>query len=206
MKQILALTLMLALTIFSANAQSTTKKLTKANVTGYVKDSESGEALVRATIQVMTADSAKMIAGGVTNTMGGFTLKGVQEGSYVVKVTYLGYHNFNRAITIKNGETIHNVGTILLTPNSILLQEAEVVGKLPQMEVKEDTIVFNADAFKVPEGSVLEDLIKKLPGAQVDNDGSITINGKKVNKILVGGKEFFGNDKEMSINTGAYAW
>ena len=192
---------MLMLAVFTASAQTSSngKKQSKANVTGFVKDSESGEAMVRATIQVMSQDTTTMVAGGVTNTMGGYTLKNVVEGNYIVKISYLGYHNFFRAITIKNGETIHNVGTALLIPNTVLIEGAEVVGKLPQMEVKEDTIVFNADAFKVPEGSVLEDLVKKLPGAQVDSNGDITINGKKITKILVGGKEFFGNDKSMSM-------
>ena len=201
MKQIFAFTLILALSLFTANAQTSTKpkKVTKANVTGFVKDAETGEALVRATVQIMTTDTASMVTGITTNNMGGYTIKNVEEGNYIVKISYLGYRNFYRAATVKNGATILNVGTALLYPNSILLESAVVTGKLPQMEVKEDTIVFNADAFKVPEGSVLEDLIKKLPGAQVDNDGSITINGKKVNKILVGGKEFFGNDKEMSM-------
>ena len=67
------------------------------------------------------------------------------------------------------------------------------------MEVREDTLIFNADAFKVPEGSVLEDLVKKLPGAEVDNDGTIKINGKTIQRILVNGKEFFSNDKDMAM-------
>ncbi|MCQ2076222.1 MAG: outer membrane beta-barrel protein [Bacteroidaceae bacterium] len=202
MKRLFTFTMLCMLALITVNAQtnpSTGKKLTKANVTGFVKDSEDGEALVRATIQIMTPDTAHLAFGGVTNNMGGYTIKNVTEGDYVVKISYLGYHDFYRAITVKNKATIHNVGTVLLTPNSIMLADAVVTGKLPQMEVKEDTIVFNADAFKTPEGSVLEDLIKKLPGAQVDNNGDITINGKKISKILVGGKEFFGNDKQMSM-------
>ncbi len=203
MKRILTFALMAILASITITAQTTrtttSTKKTKANVTGFIKDSENADVLVRATIQVMTEDTTKMVAGGVTNTLGGFTIKSIEEGTYVVKVSYLGYHNFFRKITIKNGETIHNVGTVLLIPNSVLLQAAVVTGELPQMEVKEDTIIFNADAFKVPEGSVLEDLVKKLPGAEVDSDGSIRINGKTINKILVNGKEFFSNDKDMAM-------
>lgn len=195
-----ALVAMLAsITITAQTTRTTSTKKTKANVTGFIKDSENAEVLVRATIQVMTEDTTKMVAGGVTNTMGGFTIKSVEEGTYIVKVSYLGYHNFFRKVTIKNGETIHNVGTVLLTPNSVLLTAAVVTGELPQMEVKEDTIIFNADAFKVPEGSVLEDLVKKLPGAEVDNEGGIKINGKTISKILVNGKEFFSNDRNMAM-------
>lgn len=181
------------------NAGTSTTKKTKANVTGFIKDSETADVLVRAAVQVMTEDTTKMVAGGVSNTMGGYTIKSVEEGTYIVKITYLGYHNFYRKITIKNGETIHNVGTVLLIPNSIQLGVAVVEGTIPQMEVKEDTIIFNADAFKVPEGSVLEDLVKKLPGAEVDSEGNIKINGKTINKILVNGKEFFSNDRNMAL-------
>lgn len=214
MKRILTFVLVAVLTSLTITAQnnrgnagnaaattttSAAKKTTKANVTGYVKDSEDAEALVRATIQVMKTDSTTMVAGGVTNTLGGYTIKGVAEGTYVLKISYLGYHTFYRTITIKNGETIHNVGTALLTSNSIMLETAVVTGAMPQMEVHEDTIIFNADAFKVPEGSVLEDLVKKLPGAEVSEDGTIKINGKTVSKILVEGKEFFSNDRNMAM-------
>ena len=203
MKRLLSIALLvvfagLTVSVYAQTATKTTKK-TKANVTGFVKDSEDGEALVRATIQVMTEDTTKMVAGGVTNTLGGYTLKNVEEGTYIVKISYLGYHNFTRKITIKNGETIHNVGTTLLIPNTIIIEGAVVEAALPQMEVREDTIIFNADAFKVPEGSVLEDLVKKLPGAEVDNDGTIKINGKTIQRILVNGKEFFSNDKDMAM-------
>lgn len=205
MKRFLTFTLLALFAIVTISAQNsnsgskTNTKKSKANVTGYVKDSEDASALVRATIQIMSPDTSRMITGGVTNTLGGYTIKNVEEGSYVVKVSYIGYHNFFRAITIKNGETIHNVGTVLLTPTSVLLETAVVKGQLPQMEVKEDTIIFNADAFKVPEGSVLEDLIKKLPGAEVSSDGTIKINGKTISKILVEGKEFFSSDKDIAM-------
>ena len=160
MKKLLSIALLVVFAGLTVSAQTDTKttKKTKANVTGFVKDSEEGEALVRATIQIMTEDTTKMVAGGVTNTLGGYTIKNVEEGTYIVKISYLGYHNFTRKITVRNGETIHNVGTTLLIPNTILIEGAVVTAALPQMEVREDTIIFNADAFKVPEGSVLEDL------------------------------------------------
>jgi len=205
MKKLLTIALMVVFAGLTISAQTTqtnqekTTKKTKANVTGFVKDSEEAEALVRATIQIMSEDTTKMIAGGVTNTLGGYTIKNVEEGTYIIKISYLGYHNFTRKITVRNQETIHNVGTTLLIPNSIVIEGATVTAALPQMEVKEDTLIFNADAFKVPEGSVLEDLVKKLPGAEVDSDGTIKINGKTISRILVNGKEFFSNDKEMAM-------
>lgn len=171
----------------------------KVAVSGFVKDSESADALMRATVQIMDKDTAKMVLGTVTNNIGGYTVKNVNPGTYVVKISYIGYHNFFRKIEIPEGKTTFNVGTTMLVPSSVMLQTAVVTAALQQVEVKEDTILFNADAFKTPEGSVLEELIKKIPGATVDSDGKITINGKTVTKILVKGKEFFNNDTQMAM-------
>lgn len=172
----------------------------KVAVSGFVKDSETTEAMLRATVQVMSPDTTKMIAGTVTNNIGGYTVKNIPApGSYVVKISYIGYHDFYKPIQLREKQTTHNVGTSMLIPSTIMLQTAVVTGVLQQSEVKEDTVLFNADAFKIPEGSALEELIKKIPGAEVDDNGAITVNGKKVRKILVKGKEFFNNDTQMAM-------
>jgi len=171
----------------------------RAQVSGRVLDSEEGEALAYATVQIMKADSTSMVTGGTTNGRGAFVLKNVPVGSYVVKISYIGYHNFFRPLTVREGQLEAQVGTVLLTPSSVMLQAAVVEGQVRQIEMRDDTLMFNANAFKVPEGSVLEDLIKKLPGVEVSEDGTIRVNGKTVSKILVGGKEFFGNDKSMAM-------
>ena len=171
----------------------------RAQVSGRVLDSEEGEALAYATVQIMKADSTSMVTGGTTNGRGAFAIKNVPVGHYIVKISYIGYHNFFRPLTVKEGQLEAQVGTVLLTPSSVMLQAAVVEGQVRQIEMKDDTLMFNANAFKVPEGSVLEDLIKKLPGVEVSEDGTIKVNGKTVSKILVGGKEFFGNDKSMAM-------
>lgn len=171
----------------------------KTTITGRVLDSESGEALSYCTVQILKEDTTSMITGGVTNLNGYYNIKNVNAGNYVMKVSYIGYHNFFRKLEVKQGAKEVNGGTIILTPNSVQLQEAVITGTLKEVEVKEDTLIFNADAFKVPEGSVLEELIRKLPGAEVSDDGTIKINGKTVSKILVEGKEFFSNDKSLAM-------
>lgn len=168
---------------------------------GKVVDSENGEALLRSTVIIMTADTTRMVAGGTTNESGTFNIKNIKDGTYVVKISYIGYHNFFRTITVNHATSSGNqaIGTVMLVPNSIELKQAIVTAQMKEVEVKEDTIIFNADAFKVPEGSVLEELIRKLPGAEVADDGTIKINGKTVKKIMVDGKEFFGNDQNMAM-------
>ena len=182
----------LVLTSVATHAQTTLK--------GKVIDSENGEELIATTVMVMSPDTARMITGTSTSKDGTFSIKNVKDGNYIMKISYGGYHNFFRPITVNKKANKGNqaIGTILLIPNTILLNQAVVTGTMKEVEVKEDTLIFNADAFKVPEGSVLEELIKKLPGVTVE-DGVVKVNGKTVNKILVGGKEFFGNDRNMSM-------
>lgn len=186
-------TLLLFIVACTAGFAQTTLK-------GKVLDSENGEPLISSTVMVMTADTAKMVTGGVTSTDGSFSIKNVKDGAYVVKVSYMGYHNFFRAITTNSKTSaIQTVGTVMLVPSSIELKQAVVTAQIPEVEVKDDTLMFNADAFKVPEGSVLEDLVKKLPGVEIDENGAIKVNGKQVKKIMVDGKEFFGNDQNMAM-------
>ena len=178
------------------------KKAAETGVTinGRVLDSEEGDPLQSCTVILTKSDTTGMVTGGITNTSGNWSLKNVPDGQYVVKISFVGYHTFYRALQVeKKTASTQNLGTVLLTPSNIMLNSAVVTGQLKEVEVKEDTIIFNAAAFKVPEGSVLEDLIKKLPGAEVAEDGTVKINGKTVSKILVEGKEFFGNDRNMSM-------
>ncbi len=188
---------LLLLLLFCATAQmATAQTLLK----GKVVDSENGEALLRSTVLVMTPDTARMVTGGTTANDGSFNLKNVKDGTYLLKISYVGYHNFYRTINVKSAENKGTmaIGTVMLVPNTVELKQAVVTAQMKEVEVKEDTLIFNADAFKVPEGSVLEELIKKLPGVTIE-DGIIKVNGKTVKKILVGGKEFFGNDQNMSM-------
>ena len=188
--------------LFSTTAFAQKKKAAETGVTisGRVLDSENGDPLQSCTVILTKSDTTGMVTGNVSNGNGNWTLKNVPDGQYVVKISFIGYHTFFRALKVeKQTAATQNLGTVLLTPSSIELKGAVVTGVLKEVEVKEDTIIFNADAFKVPEGSVLEELIRKLPGAEVADDGTVKINGKTVKKILVEGKEFFGNDKSMAM-------
>ena len=75
--------------------------------------------------------------------------------------------------------------------DATLLEGVEIVAQAPEVTASEDTLVYNSSAYRVPEGSALEELVKKLPGAEVDENGKITINGKEIKKIMIDGKEFF---------------
>lgn len=195
MKRIFSLMLM-SLMLTAALAQNTP---IKARLNGRVIESESADAMPHATVQLLKPDTTSMVTGAITNNLGNYQLKDVAPGTYVMKISYIGYHNFYRQVVVKDTDREKNVGTAIMTPSSVMLQSAVVTATMSQVEVKDDTLVFNADAFKVPEGSVLEELVRKLPGAEVAEDGTITINGKTVKKIMVEGKEFFGNNRNMAM-------
>ena len=91
------------------------------------------------------------------------------------------------------------MGNINLTPESYALDEAVVVGQAPMAVTEGDTTVFNASAYRTPEGSMLEELVKQLPGSEIDADGKLLIHGKEVKKILVDGKEFFSDDPKAAL-------
>ena len=80
-----------------------------------------------------------------------------------------------------------------------MLAEAVVTAEAPQVQVVEDTLVYNSSAYRTPEGAMLEELVKKLPGAEIDDEGNVKINGKDLSKIMVDGKEFFGGDVKTGL-------
>lgn len=175
--------------MFGANAQSQTR-----NITGTVIDDASKESIELASIRILNAQDSAYVSGGVTDDKGKFSIA-VKGGSYVVHVSFLGYlDRFFDVDTRKNAA----LGEILLKEDGIFLAEAIVEAKAPEIVIKGDTAEYNAAAYKVQETAVLADLIKKIPGAEIDSEGKITINGKDITKILVDGKEFFSNDPKIA--------
>ena len=92
-----------------------------------------------------------------------------------------------------------DLGNLLMSPESFMLQEAVVTGRAAQVVARKDTLIYNPEAYRTPEGSAIEELIKRMPGAEVDEDGNITVNGKQVKKILLDGKEFMLGDVETAL-------
>lgn len=189
MKRLLLLFALIAATSISALAQRT--------ITGKVVESDSKEALAMTTVKLMKTDST-LVKGVLTAENGSFSVEAPADGRYILKVTSVGYKDYTKNITISGGKDT-GLGTIAMEPDAIMLKGATVTGHAAKVTLKEDTFVYNAAAYRVPEGSVVEELIKKLPGAQVDDEGNITINGKEVKKILVDGKEFMTGDTKTAM-------
>ena len=163
-------------------------------VRGTVVEQDTQEAIIQATAALLSGE--KVIANAVTNTEGGFSIK-APEGSYTLQVTYVGFKTYTKKITLKDKD--YHAGTIKLEPDAIMLKGATVTARAQKVTLKADTFVYNANAFRTPEGSVAEELVRRLPGAEISDDGSIKINGKQVKKILVDGKEFMTGDTKTAM-------
>jgi len=165
-------------------------------VTGKVVEQDTQDAVIQATTALLSGE--KVVANAVTNTNGAFSIKAPRDGSYTLQVTYVGFKTYTKKINIKDGKDYH-AGTIAIEPDAIMLKGATVTARASKVTLKADTFVYNANAFRTPEGSVVEELVKRLPGAEVSDDGTIKINGKEVKKILVDGKEFMTGDTKTAM-------
>ena len=173
---------------------------------GSVVDSESNAALVRATLQLYRPGKkdTTFVAGTLSDTRGNFSFSGIAAGSYLLKASFLGYQPLTKTVSV-TARRATTVGKIALKPEAIQLKEAVVTAQLPKMVIKDDTVVYNADAYSVPEGSVIEALVEALPGAKIDDDGKITINGKNVKKFKLDGRDFMtGNNDAVMKNLPSY--
>ena len=176
-----------AMSVFSQNE----------TITGQLIDKDSNEGLISATLQLMTKDST-VVKGVMSDDNGFFTIQAPSSGNYLLKMTCVGYTPIVKNIKVTSGKDL-SLGKISMKTDAVLLKEVTAVGKAPKVVVKEDTFVYNASAYRVPEGSVVEELVKRIPGAEVGDDGKITINGKEVRKIKVDGKEFMTGDTQTAM-------
>ena len=188
MKQFLISLLLLA---------SATTALAQRNITGTITDRDTHETMEQTAVQLLKADSS-YVAGTVTNADGAFKLQAPRNGKYIVKLSSVGYKTLFRNVTISNDNDA-NLGKIQFAASAIALKGTTVTAQASKVVLKKDTFVYNATAFRTPEGSTIEELVKRLPGAQVDDDGKITINGKEVKKIKIDGKEFMVGDTKTAM-------
>ena len=167
-------------------------------IRGHLIDADLKEPMIQATIQLFAASDTTFVGGTVSNEQGNFSVTAPSSGTYRLKISCIGYDTIERELTLRRSEH-YDLGTLLMETESIMLKEAVITGRAAQVVVRKDTLVYNPEAFRTPEGSPIEELIKRIPGAEVDEDGSITINGKEVKKILLDGKEFMLGDVETAL-------
>ena len=166
-------------------------------ITGAIIDKGTNEPVEASTVQLLRADST-YISGAISDENGLFSLQAPEDGSYLLKITSVGYKPTVRRIMMTQGKDLA-MGKININAEAIMLKAATVTAMAKKVVLKEDTFVYNSAAYRTPEGSTIEELVKRLPGAEVSDDGSIKINGKEVKKILVDGKEFMTGDTKTAL-------
>jgi hypothetical protein len=169
----------------------------KTNITGTVADS-AGVGLPTASVVLMEERDSVIAQFGTTNKEGVFNLRRIEPGSYLLQISYMGYEAHFQTVTVEAGRPTIELGRIQLLPASVQLGGVDITAEQVPIRFNNDTINYNAAAFRTLPGSPVEELLKKLPGVEVQKDGTIKAQGKTVKSVMVDGKEFFGDDPKIA--------
>lgn len=167
------------------------------SIKGSIADSAANSKLLNSTITVLNARDSILKAFTWAGNNGIFAINNLPKGKYLLLVTYPGYADYVDKFSLDSAHTSRDFGKIDMILKTRLLADVIVKAKTAQMKIKGDTTEFNAKAYVVQPNATVEDLLKQLPGIQVDKDGKITAQGETVTKVLVDGEEFFGDDPTL---------
>jgi hypothetical protein len=168
----------------------------KVSIKGQVVDTLAN-AMPSATVMLMNPKDSSLVNFGVSDSKGFFEIRNVSKGEYELRITFLGYQNFSKRISVDGTATVE-VGRIRLEPKTKQLDEVVIQAERAPVTVRRDTIEFNASSFKTKANANVEDLLKKLPGVEVETDGTVRAQGEQVQRVLVDGREFFGRDPKLA--------
>ena len=192
MKKIFTLSLFVLALFTAAKAQKF-----DGSIKGKLIDTAAKQPIVDATVSILNAKDSSLATFTLSNKQGVFEVKGLGEGSYRVIVTSKGYTEFKQTVSITAATKLVDFGNLSIQKDYKTLEGVVVISESP-IQVKNDTIQFNTSGFKTVPNATVEDLLKKIPGMDVDKEGNIKAQGETVQKVLVDGKEFFGNDPKLA--------
>ncbi len=165
-------------------------------VKGSLADSIYKEIMSEATITVLSAKDSTVVSYVLSDAKGEFQIRDLDSGSYRLTVSYAGYSPISRFFRITRDAATIDLGRVQMFKKADLLDE--VIVEAPPISVKKDTVEFRADAFRTRPNSTAEDVLKKIPGMQVDKEGNVKAQGEDITKVYVDGKEFFGTDPKLA--------
>ncbi|HEY0677173.1 MAG TPA: outer membrane beta-barrel protein [Chitinophagaceae bacterium] len=186
--------LFLLLLLFGAAYSASSQAI--GTIKGKVTDSLAKQDLSEATVSVLLSKDSTPVTFSIADNKGIFQIKNLDTGSFRLLVTFQGYRPFSKTFMITKNFKDIDFGTIYMDKQSVMLDE--VVVERPPISIKKDTVEFSAGSFRTKPNSSAEDLLKKLPGVQVDKEGNVKAQGEDVQKVYVDGKEFFGNDPKLA--------
>ena len=165
---------------------------------GVAFDTISKQPVAGATITVLDKKDSSLVTFTMADNNGRFELRGLANGEYRLLITHINYHNSNKFFTISDEAKNPDLGNVTMNDKVKVLEEVVLAAEAPPVTLINDTIQYNAGSFKVQPNASVEQLLKKLPGVKVEKDGTIKAQGENVTKVLVDGKEFFGNDPKIA--------
>ncbi|MEO7766561.1 MAG: TonB-dependent receptor, partial [Ferruginibacter sp.] len=197
MKQLFLVPLFLFL-LTAANSQTASLASgKKCLVTGQLQDKLNAQAIMYATVSLVNTKDSSLVAFTRTDSLGKFLFTVLQPGNFRLSASHVQYHPQWKDIELKKGDATFAMDNILMTDITVM-EEVTLHAGRPPVEIKGDTIEFNAETFKTKPNAVVEDMLKKMPGIEVDKDGTVRFNGKQINRVLVNGKDFFNGDPKMA--------
>ena len=178
--------------LISANAQKS-----EATIKGKLVDTAARQPIADATISVINTSDSSLVTFTLTNKQGVFEVRGLEPGNYQLVISHQAFVLVKKVVTVTADKNQFDLGDLAMNKDIRALGEVVVTSNVP-IVVKGDTVQFNADAFKTKPNATAEDLLKKLPGVEVDKEGNVKAQGEQVQKVYVDGKEFFGNDPKLA--------
>jgi hypothetical protein len=194
MKQILFVLIIICLSSFKAWPQL--KELCR--IKGRLIDKDTQQPLEGATVLLLSTKDSSQSASAFTEERGFFVLEALKEGQFKLHISYLGYQTMSYTLMIKKSDTLIDMSVISMQKAGVTLRMVEIVEVRPPVKIKKDTLEFDAGYYRIRENAMLDELLMKLPGVQIGDDGTVKVNGISVEKILVDGKPFFGNDTKLA--------
>ena len=180
-------------------ASQRTDSLRTVQLRGRVLDATLQDSLPGVHVRLLAVDG-KVVKMTQTDDDGQYVLPNVAVGQYTMRFTCMGFLEESLRLNVTRKSANLMLGDVYLYENSTLMREAVVHGQMAEMTVSADTLVYNAEAFKLQEGAMVDELVRKLPGIEVDDNGKYTLNGRPVTQVLVDGKEFFGRDMQATLD------
>lgn len=188
--------LLLLITLFVFQNFCNAQNKIHGSVKGILSDTSSHQSMANATISLINVIDSSLISRTVAHKNGDFILTNLDSGKYQLTVSFQGYSTIQKKVLLSAKNSQIDLGKIFMIKADEMLNE--VIIQRPPITVKDDTVEFSAGAFKTIPNATTEDLLKKLPGVEVDKDGNVTAQGEAIQKIYVDGKEFFGTDPKMA--------
>jgi len=192
MKKIFTLSIFSFLLCFTVNAQKA-----DGSIKGKLVDTAARMPISDATISILNAKDSSLATFTMPNKQGVFEVKGLSIGDYRIIISSKGYIEMKKTASISAAEKIIDLGSLIIQKDYKTLEGVTVTTESP-IQIKNDTVQFNTSGFKTLPNATAEDLLKKLPGVEVDKEGNVKAQGEQVQKVLVDGKEFFGNDPKLA--------